>query len=542
MKLTSKISVLTVALLIILLSNTVIGLVQLSKIEFALRDVVNKDILLTEKITSTTHHQFKKAILFERVIRVAEEIVFETGISSSRKSYLIDHINWIRKGFDKLADTIDQDILSARHIVQKEIEKAKDKASFEELKEAEDFLLRIEKIHRSYESVTENIFQAINTGTYSMSFDDIKKIERKEKSLAFEIESLLEFVQGFTKKSVEQAKYEERETRKALWLGVMGSIILGFLMVFSIRRSIAHPLKDLVNAAHHVGEGKFDLYLDASSRDEIGDVSRAFNMMAKKLEDLNKELEQKNQILGSSLTVTKSQKQDLEKINKELDNFVYTVSHDIRAPLVGITGYGAYLENQYKDTLDAKGQKCVTGITRGAERLRRLIDDLLELTRIARIKNPFEKASVNQIVQTVVDRLEFNIQEAGVELKIQRDIPEIICDRIKLTEVFSNLIGNAVKFFSKIQEDKPCIEVGYIEQKDFHEFFVKDNGIGIAPEHHQEVFSIFKRLHNSQEYAGTGAGLSIVKGVIEDHGGKIWIESQLGKGATFRFTISKKLV
>jgi light-regulated signal transduction histidine kinase (bacteriophytochrome) len=128
-----------------------------------------------------------------------------------------------------------------------------------------------------------------------------------------------------------------------------------------------------------------------------------------------------------------------------------------------------------------------------------------------------------------------------VDLIIQPDMPVIKCDRIKMSEVFLNLVNIAIKFSSKNKKENPKVEIGYVDEGEFHKFYVKDNGIGIDPQYHQQIFGIFKRLHTAKEYEGTGAGLSIVKRVIDDHGGKIWIESELGKGATFYFTIPKAL-
>jgi two-component system CheB/CheR fusion protein len=120
-------------------------------------------------------------------------------------------------------------------------------------------------------------------------------------------------------------------------------------------------------------------------------------------------------------------------------------------------------------------------------------------------------------------------------------MPAVYCDRIKISAVFLNLVNNAVKFSSKNNKARPRVDVGYAAESEFHKFYVKDNGIGIDPKYHNQIFDIFKRLHSAEEYDGTGAGLSIVKRVIDDHNGKIWIESEAGKGATFCFTIPKEL-
>jgi two-component system CheB/CheR fusion protein len=122
-----------------------------------------------------------------------------------------------------------------------------------------------------------------------------------------------------------------------------------------------------------------------------------------------------------------------------------------------------------------------------------------------------------------------------------KNYPKITCDRIKISELFYNLINNAIKFSSQKDTEQPIIEIGYIEKENAHQFTVKDNGIGIDPKYHNQIFGIFKRLNSTKKYEGSGIGLNIVKGVIEDHQGKIWIESEVGQGTTFIFTIPKDL-
>lgn len=237
----------------------------------------------------------------------------------------------------------------------------------------------------------------------------------------------------------------------------------------------------------------------------------------------------------------KNRTDDLEKVNLELDSFVYTASHDLRAPLRGIASFAAFLEEDYKEKLDAEGQDYLKEIRKGADRLSQLIDDLLTLSRIARIKNPYEDVQAGGLIQNAIERLEFDIKQKNVDLKIQENLPTIRCDQIKLAEVFLNLINNAIKFSSKNEKENPRIEVGYQDTGNAHQFFIKDNGIGIDAQYHEKIFGVFKRLHKESEYEGTGAGLSIVKRVIDDHGGKIWVDSRLGEGATFYFSIPKNL-
>jgi len=245
-----------------------------------------------------------------------------------------------------------------------------------------------------------------------------------------------------------------------------------------------------------------------------------------------------------------SERKTLEKVNLELDSFVYTASHDLRAPLRGINSFSKFIEEDYADRLDDEGRDYLKRIRNGVGRMTRLIDDLLALSRISRQKNPYEEAKVEEIIQAVKERLEFDIEHSCVELIIQKGLPVIRCDRVKITEVFLNLLNNAIKFSQKKNAaplnvggglGAPKVEVGYAEKNGDYQFSVKDNGIGIDPKHHERIFGIFQRLHTREEYEGTGAGLSIVKRVIDDHQGRIWIESTPGKGSAFYFTIPKKI-
>ena len=235
------------------------------------------------------------------------------------------------------------------------------------------------------------------------------------------------------------------------------------------------------------------------------------------------------------------EKKNLEKANLELDSFVYTASHDLRAPLRGISSFASFLEEDYHDKLDEQGRDYLEEIRKGSKRMSQLIEDLLTLSRISRIKNPYEEVNIYQLVDSVMQRVGFDLKESGVDFKVTENIPSVICDRVKMAGVFVNLINNAIKFSTKGNLRPPKVEVGYGSKDGFHQFFIKDNGIGIDPQYHSRIFELFQRLHTAKEYEGTGAGLNIVKRVVEDHGGTVWVESELGKGAVFYFTIPKDL-
>jgi len=266
---------------------------------------------------------------------------------------------------------------------------------------------------------------------------------------------------------------------------------------------------------------------------------------SKAIEELrlrNKELEDVKKAMLNILEDLEEQKTELEKVNKELDGFVHIVSHDLRTPLRGISSFITFLEEDYKDKLGKEGQEFIEEIRNGANRLSDLIDDLLTLSRIARIKNPYETVNIQTLIDSVFESIKHDIKTHRVSLKIHDQLPTVVCDRVKMAQVFLNLINNAIKFSSKNNKENPKIEIGFMERSDNFEFYVKDNGIGIDPQYHEQIFEVFRRLHTEREFEGTGVGLSIVKRVIDDHGGRIWIESQCGQGACFYFTIPKRLV
>lgn len=233
------------------------------------------------------------------------------------------------------------------------------------------------------------------------------------------------------------------------------------------------------------------------------------------------------------------EKKNLEKVNLELDSFVYTASHDLRAPLRAIASFACFLEEDNRHQLNDAGRDHVAEIRKGIGRMTRLIDDLLTLSKMSRLKNPYELVDMNGLVETARKRIEFDLRGTHTTILIQPHLATLACDRIKMEEVFVNVLSNAVKFSSKTSRT-PTIEVRCQETEHEYEFHIADNGIGIEPRFHAQIFGLFKRLHTQEEYEGTGAGLSIVKRIIEDHNGRIWVESALGAGAQFIFTIPKQ--
>ncbi len=233
---------------------------------------------------------------------------------------------------------------------------------------------------------------------------------------------------------------------------------------------------------------------------------------------------------------------ELERSNSELDAFAYVASHDLKEPLRGIHNYSNFLMEDYADVLHEDGIAKLQTLVRLTQRMEDLINSLLHYSRLGRTELSHQPTNLTDIVVQSIDTLKISQPQQLIEFRT-KSLPTIECDRTQVSELFINLIGNAIKYNDRTEK---WVEIGWLESetksgKDpiSYTFYVRDNGIGIPQQHLERVFQIFKRLHAQDEYGGgTGAGLTIVQKIVARHGGKIWVESVLGEGSTFYFTLS----
>ncbi|GAB1540454.1 hypothetical protein NUACC21_31230 [Scytonema sp. NUACC21] len=227
------------------------------------------------------------------------------------------------------------------------------------------------------------------------------------------------------------------------------------------------------------------------------------------------------------------QRQELARSNAELEQFAYVASHDLQEPLRMVTSYMQLLERRYKDKLDDQAREFIAYAVDGSRRMQKLINDLLSYSRVSTRGQPFKLVNCNSVVKSALSNLKIAIEESGAVVT-QDSLPEIMGDPTQLTQLFQNLIGNAIKFRS---EQPPQIHIKVEHMEDNWRFAVSDNGIGIEAQYAERIFIIFQRLHTRDKYPGTGIGLAICKKIVERHGGNIWVKSQPQQGTTFFFTI-----
>lgn len=241
--------------------------------------------------------------------------------------------------------------------------------------------------------------------------------------------------------------------------------------------------------------------------------------------------------LQSELVTRKELIAELEAKNSELERFTYTVSHDLKSPLFTIRGFLGYLE---QDALSGNQERLrgdVQRITDATEKMQRLLNELLELSRIGRLQNEYTRFPFGELAREAEELVHGRIMERGIEVQIAPDLPVVYGDRPRLLEVMQNLMDNASKFMGN--QSRPRIEIGTSRDEDDQPiFYVRDNGMGIAREHFDRVFGLFNKLDPRSD--GTGIGLALVKRIIEVHGGRIWVQSEMGTGSTFLFTLPQQ--
>ncbi len=338
------------------------------------------------------------------------------------------------------------------------------------------------------------------------------------------------------------AQLEKTSTRNRGVLIIILSIIGGILAIVlnsvSINRILAKRIAALGKGVEIIGAGNLDYRISVEGSDELTDLSMASNEMAARLkesytsmESLQKEIDNRKRT-EETLQATL---EDLERSNRELEQFAYVASHDLQEPLRMVSSYTQLLAQKYEGMFDDKAKKFIDYAVDGAVRMQRLINDLLAYSRVNTQGVPPESVDSHSVLGEALRNLSSAIEETRAII-VNDDLPVVRADSGQLTQLFQNLIGNAIKFRSA---ELPLICVSCCDLGSEWCFSVKDNGIGIDKQYSEKVFVIFQRLHTRHEYPGTGIGLAICKRIVERHGGRIWFESWPGEGTTFFFTLPK---
>ncbi len=229
-------------------------------------------------------------------------------------------------------------------------------------------------------------------------------------------------------------------------------------------------------------------------------------------------------------------RRELARSNEELEQFAYVASHDLREPLRMVTSYLQLLSKRYQGRLDADADEFIHFAVDGAERMRGLIDGILAWSRVGRRGREFRSTDSNAVLRSSLANLQVAIVEAGAVVT-HDSLPAVVADPDQLMQLFQNLVGNAIKFRGA---EPPRVHVSASRDEAQWKFQVTDNGIGLDPQNADRIFKMFQRLHDRETYPGTGIGLAVARRIVERHGGRIWVESEPGRGATFLFTLPER--
>ena len=317
-------------------------------------------------------------------------------------------------------------------------------------------------------------------------------------------------------------------TEHRAWLLSLGAFAsaatlgLGLLTAVLLSRSLARPLTEMSRAAAEIAAGNLDHPLTLDPPDELGDLARALNRMAGELRVHEEAL--------------RAERADLAAKNAELERFTYTVSHDLKGPLVTIRGFAGLAGTDLAAGDAARVRQDLGRIVAAADRMHRILEDLLELSRVGRVVHPPEDVPLGDLAREAVELVKAQPGRGDVAVEIARDLPVVRADRQRLLEALQNLVENAAKFTAG--EREPRIRIGSRQDGGETVFYVKDNGRGIEPRFLEKVFDLFEKLDPTVE--GTGVGLALVRRILEAHGGRAWAESEgPGRGATFCFTLPR---
>lgn len=287
------------------------------------------------------------------------------------------------------------------------------------------------------------------------------------------------------------------------------SFLVALLCAAYIVRSFSRRINTMVNLAGDISRGNFDVNIKDNNNDELGDLSKTLNKMAK------------------TLTISFNQ---LNKKNRELDQFAYVVSHDLKAPLRGIDNIMNWIQEDAGHKIPEEVQKYHQLIRVRIRRMENMIEGLLAFSRINFAENDKEKVNVNELITEIIDLINL---PPGFDIHFPENLPVCYASRLQLQQVFSNLITNSVKHHGG---NKGNIYIRYRIIDNFYEFEVEDDGPGIEKDYHEKIFVIFQTLKERDAYESTGVGLAIVKKIVEENGGTITVQSEFGKGANFIFT------
>jgi light-regulated signal transduction histidine kinase (bacteriophytochrome)/HAMP domain-containing protein len=308
---------------------------------------------------------------------------------------------------------------------------------------------------------------------------------------------------------------------------------MGFVLARQASRRITAPIGVLTVAARRIAVGERDVQVDVRSGDEVETLADAFNGMVRDLAVAYQQLERLNQDLEQRV---RERTAELRQANADLESFTYSVSHDLRAPLRAIDAYAQIIEEDNGEALPQDARDLFARMRASTKHMANLIDDLLNLSRVGRAAIGLQRVDMRGLASSIVEELRSDPQQASRAVEVDLgELPPCQGDANLLRQVLVNLISNAFKFSGKREQAR--VEITYTQTDQGPAYLVRDNGAGFDMQYADKLFGVFQRLHRQTDFPGTGVGLSIVKRIVQKHGGNVWAQAAPDRGASFYFTL-----
>jgi signal transduction histidine kinase len=516
LKIRSRIVLLVVILLGLMISAEIYSMRSMSRVGREVGHVAIVEIPLTEAVTRISNFQLKQALSLERAFRYSSPSFSgdqNNPVPLDEATAQFDNFDEdIRSTFGKMEGSLRTHVQETPDLEQEDL-----------FREISDGLDGIRNSYTGYHSQGRKVLSLLRDGRHEEAKQllSTSSLEVDEARLRERVESILHLIQEITLTTARRATELQSHTLFSLLVFSVVALFLGVALAVLITLSITRPLSAAVEVAEKMAAGDRNVKIPKSERAEIGQLLAAMQKMLQAVKASELALEERNAELARS--------------NSELEQFAYVASHDLQEPLRMVASYMQLLEKRYKGRLDEKADEFIHYAVDGVVRMKRLINDLLEYSRVGRREIKKERADLNEVFRKAILNLQEAIREKGGRVEAQK-LPIVVGDEIQLVQLFQNLIGNALKF---CKERTPDIQVRCLDTDDEWQITFRDNGIGMEQDSQNKIFQVFQRLHSTKEYPGTGIGLAICKRIVERHGGRIWAESQSGQGSTFFATLPK---
>ncbi|TLY49409.1 MAG: HAMP domain-containing protein, partial [Gemmatimonadetes bacterium] len=301
-------------------------------------------------------------------------------------------------------------------------------------------------------------------------------------------------------------------------------LVVGLVTAWGASLTLTRPLTRLTHVTEAVAAGDYGPPIAERPRgDELGRLAGAFDVMVTHVREAQERLEER----------VRARTRELEERNQELETFAYSISHDLRSPLRAMEGFSHALLEDYSGQLDETGRQHVERVATAARTMDRLIDDLLAYSRLTRSELDLAPIDLGRVLKGSLQQLDAEVRSRNARVDVADSLPAVVAHGPTLTQVLANLLANGIKFVPPGRTPEVRVRAERRDGGGRVRLWVEDNGIGIAPEHHERIFRVFERLHRAADYPGTGIGLAIVRKAMERMGGSVGVESELGRGSRF---------